>query len=110
MACIVRSFNDLNFLKIFCAVGALVGIPLIQPYLSVTYFDQMRYSELIAAMQTLYNELKTCNPAKFCKLSQPALKFVSQERFESAISWPQEIIDDVQSYVVAHEPRIFQVL
>lgn len=36
-ACIVRAFENLEFLNVFLAVAAVIGIQLIEPYLDLTY-------------------------------------------------------------------------
>ena len=53
LACIVRAFEDVEFLRIHCAVGALIGIHLLEPYLSLTTSANVAYFKLIPALKQL---------------------------------------------------------
>ena len=110
LACIVRSFASLDFLSIFCGVGAAIGVHLIQPYLNITYFHPMTYSELIPAMHLLYNDLLNCNPVNLLDLTQPAFNFVSHDRFQQSNTWPKEIVTDVQTFIQLHQSRVVPIL
>ena len=74
LACIVRFFGSIEQLTVFCSVGALIGIHLIEHYLSVTYYDQMKYFELILSMQFLYEQLIACDPHNMLNISSASLK------------------------------------
>ena len=110
LACIVRSFGSIEYLTVFCAVGALIGIHLIEPYLSVTYYDQMKYSELIPAMQLLYEQLIACDPHNMLNISSPSLKFISQERFSNCCRWPEEVLQKLMLFINANQTRIVEIL
>ena len=51
----------IDYLTVFCAVGALTRIDLNELYLSIKYFDQNGCFELISKMQLLYNRFITCD-------------------------------------------------
>ena len=111
LACIVRSFEDVDFLRIHCAVGALVGLHLVEPYLSLTTSTNVPYSKLTTAMQQLYTDLTTTKPDDLLDLSQPAFLFTSKERFEFCVkSWDESIIQSIQIFVKIHKERIVKVL
>ena len=47
----------------------------------------MNYSELISTLQTLYNDLQSCDAIYLVDLSSPALKFITTERFQQCNNW-----------------------
>ena len=44
LACIVRCFLDLEFLKVMLCIGALLGVHLVEPFLILTTSTAMTYS------------------------------------------------------------------
>ena len=110
LACIVRSFESAEYLSVFCAVGALVGIHLTQPYLSITYYDPLKYQQLIPAMQTLYSDLQNTTGESLFDITKPAFKFISNERFKESCKWPKEIMSAVSSFVLENRQRVKDVL
>ena len=110
LACIVRSFGSIEYLTVFCAVGALIGIHLIEPYLSVAYYDQMKDSELIPAMPLLYEQLIACDPHNMLNISSASLKFISQERFSNCCRWPEEVLQKLMLFINANQTRIVEIL
>ena len=60
LACIVRAFEDVDFLWVHLSVGALVGIHLVD------------YHQLTVSMRQLYKDLTTTNPEKMSDLTKPA--------------------------------------
>jgi len=95
LACIVRFFASLEFLSIFCGVGAAIGVHLIQPYLT---------------MRIIYNDLLNCNPVDLLDLEKPAFKFISNDTFHQSNSWPKEILNDVQEFLQLHQSRVVPIL
>lgn len=43
LACTVRAFQDVEFINVFLVCSALLGVHLIEPYLSLTYFNPVDY-------------------------------------------------------------------
>ena len=109
LACIVRSFGSIEYLTVFSAVGALIGIHLIEPYFSVTYYDQMKYFELIPAMQVLYEQLIVCDPHNVLIISSTSLEFISQERFSNCCRWPEEVLQKLTLFINAKQIRIVEI-
>ena len=111
LACIIRSFQDVQYLTVFCAVGAIIGVHLVQPFLSVTYYDILKYSELIPAMKTLYQDLTTCDPDKLTDLTQPAFSFITSKRFKDCNKcWSLSILSTIESAVTENKERVVGVL
>ena len=81
LACLVKSFANLDFLGVFCTVEAIIGIHVIQPYLKHISFDKINNSELIPTVQALYDDLQGCDAMDLVDLSRHALKFITAESF-----------------------------
>ena len=104
-------FEDVEFLKIHCAVGALIGIHLVEPYFSLTTSTNVPYSKLTPAMQQLYLDLTTTDPNQLLDISKPAFHFVSKERFKNCFgSWAPELLESVKTFVNIHSERVICVL
>lgn len=111
LACIVRAFEDVEFLKIHCAVAALFGIHLIEPYLSLTTSTNTTYSKLIPAMQQLYTDLITVNPDRLLDVSKPALAFISVQRFElTKQRWEKCVLDAIVEFTAIHKERMIKLI
>ena len=79
LTCIV----DLDLFKpMFCA-GALIGLHLVQPFLSLTTSAETNYSKLVPAFRQLYEDLQSIDPVLLLDVNKPAFDFVSEERFTS---------------------------
>ena len=94
LACIVRCFLDLDFLKIF--LGSLIGLHLVEPFLSLTMAADTTYTKIIPAFQQLYQELLDTYVHTLLNVDEPAFTFVSTERFKQA-RYDQEICDAIVS-------------
>ena len=81
LACIVRSFESVEYLRILAAVGVILGTHLVEPYLSLTSSTTTTWDKLRSAFPILYQDLTTVKPALLLDLTKPAFKFVSEERF-----------------------------
>lgn len=63
-------------------VGALIGLHLVEPFLSLTTSSNTSYSTLIPAFKQLYEDLTDTDALQLLDLDKPAFKFISKERFE----------------------------
>ena len=104
LTCIVRSFKHQEFLSVFCAVGVVIGIQIVQPYLSFTYFNPVTYGELIPTMQMLYDDLRTNDVTKLLDLLKPAFNCVSNETFQQRNRTSTRYIK--QEIILIHKTRI----
>ena len=109
LACIVRAFEEVEFLKVHLAVGALLGVHLIEPFLSLTTSSKIDYGQLTTSMKELYHDLTTSKPERLLDISKPAFEFVTQERFESC-KYGSEIVSALKLVVDAHSDRIVRLL
>ena len=85
LACIVRSFEGIDYLRILAAVGVIIGTHLIEPYLSLTSSSTTSWEQLMTVFPTLYTDLTSVKPALLLDLTKPALSFVSEERFSHCL-------------------------
>ena len=103
LACICRSFECLDYLRVLAAVLVIVGVHLVEPYLDLTSSSATTWQTLVDAFPSLYNNLCTTKPELMLDLTSPAFSFVSKERFEhclypSALLQPTiEVIEQYRS-------------
>ena len=109
LACIVRAFEEVEFLKIHLAVGTLIGVHLIEPFLSLTTSSNIDYMKLTIAMKQLYCNLTSTKPEELLDVSKPAFNFVSHKRFDSTL-YNQDIITSLKKIIEQNSVRIVKVL
>ena len=109
LACIVRCFLELDFLKIMYCVGALIGLHLVEPFLSLTTSTDTRYSKLIPAFKGLYHDLKETEPCRLLNVEQPAFNFVSIARFKQS-KYDDDICKAIFQVCEEHKAEITKIL
>lgn len=85
LACLVRSFEPLDYLRVLAAVIVIVGVHLVEPFLSLTTSSFTTWEKLKDAFPKLYTDFTTTDPKALLDLTKPAFTFVSKERFESTL-------------------------
>ena len=83
LACIVRSYAAIDYLRILAAVGVIIGIHLIEPFQSLTSSSKTNYSKLMTSFPQLYFDLTTTSVENLLDFTKPAFNFISNERFKS---------------------------
>ena len=63
-ACILRSFESLEYLRVLAAVIVIIGVHLVEPYLSLTTSANTTWDTIFKAFPTLYNNLTTIKIVK----------------------------------------------
>ncbi|KAK6171675.1 hypothetical protein SNE40_018117 [Patella caerulea] len=109
LACIVRCFQDLDFLKVLYASGALIGLHLVEPFLSLTTSATTTYKVLIPAFKQLFRDLCETDPVKFLDVSTPALSFVSKERFQTT-RYDDEVCNAIETVTSQHRDEVIKVI
>jgi hypothetical protein len=109
LACILRCFEDMDFLRVFCAVGAILGIHLIEPYVQMTSSKVTTYENLVRASSQLFQDLTNNDPITLLQFKTPAFSFVSQERFEST-KYDPEILAVVSDVAEEFRPQVRCIL
>ena len=57
LACICRRFEDLEFVRVMAAIGVIVGMHLVEPFISLTTSTKTTRSKLEVAFKKLYTDL-----------------------------------------------------
>ena len=109
LACIVRCFMDLYFLKVLYCAGAIIGLHLVEPFLSLTTSSKTTYAKLIPAFNTLYEDLIKTEASKLLNIDCPAFQFVSQDRFDES-KYDSDICDALKNNINGIEEEIKSVL
>ena len=109
LACIVRCFLDLDFLKVMYCAGALIGLHLVEPFLSLTMAADTTYTKINPAFQQLYQELLDTDACTLLNVDEPAFKVVSTERFKQA-RYDQEICDAIVKVAASFRPQVIKLL
>jgi hypothetical protein len=107
LACIVRCFLDMDFLKVMYCAGALTGLHLVEPYLSLTISKETTYSKLIPAFQQLYLELRDTDACTLLNVNEPAFSLVSSDRFRQT-KYDDDIC--ISRVVTAFQPEVLKLL
>ena len=110
LACIMRAFEDVEFLNVFLVVAALLGIHLIEPYLALTYYQPVTYEELIPMSRELYNDLLTTDPSELIGLDKFAFKFAENRlKLEEVIKWDAVIITSLKEAISHYETKVLVI-
>ena len=104
LACIVRCFLDLEFLKVMLCIGALLG----EPFFILTS-TAMTYSKLIPAFQQLYHDLLETEPCKLLNLNKAAFTFVSDSQFTHS-RYALEICRSIEAICEEYKPQVLKIL
>jgi hypothetical protein len=110
LACIVRAFEECEFLTVLLTATAILGIHLVEPYLSITYFETPDYENLITIMCQLYEDLKTTDVKDLLNISRPAFKFVDSERFKRCINWDKQVLKSIEAAIEQQSTKVTSVL
>lgn len=92
LACIIRSFQDIQYLRVLSTVGVILGVHLIEPYLSLTSSSVTTWEKLVVAFPQLYTDLTTVKPELLLDLTRPAFSFISAERFKACL-YPAKLLE-----------------
>ena len=91
LACIVRAFEDIEFI-VFLVVSALLGIHLIEPYLSLTYYYPLKYEDLVKMSRELYDDLQGTDPTQLLSVDQFAFSFAhTRLELTDVIKWDSAV-------------------
>ena len=91
LACLVRSFNTLDYVRVLAAVVVALGSHLILPYISLTSSSSTTQIKLMEAFPALHLDLTTTAPEKLLNLDCPAFTFISAERFKAS-NFPEHLL------------------
>ena len=109
LACVVRSFEPLEYVRILAAVAVLVGIHLPEPFRCLTSSSTTHNDKLMVAFPALYDDLTTTPMDRLLDLTKPAFSFVSQKRWEQCL-YSKELLAPVTKIVEANKCEVVKVL
>ena len=109
LACVVRSFQSLDYVRVLAAVAVLLGQHLVEPFISLTSSSKTRYEKLVVAFPQLYTDLTCTAPEKLLDLSKPAFSFISEERWKHC-SYKQELLIPVKVVVEENRQEVMKVM
>ena len=105
LACIVRCFARIEFLRVFALVGAVLGIHLIEPYVRLTSSAQTTMKDLQVAFPALHESLLSTNPREFFQFDHPALPFVSKDIFDKG-KYSSEILQSMNDASKGYQQQV----
>ena len=91
LACLVRSFQTLDYIRVLAGVVVAMASHLILPYISLTSSSTTSQAKLLEAFPSLYLDLTTVDVEKLLDLDRPALNFISSERFKAS-NFPEHLL------------------
>ena len=109
LACIVRSFEGLEYLRVLAAVIVIIGVQLVEPYLSLTTSSTTTWEKLVLAFPTLYTDLTSTKPELLLDLTAPAFSFISKERFKHCL-YPSVLLQPTVEIIEAYRSDICMTL
>lgn len=109
LACLVRSFQTLEYIRVLAAVVVSLGSHLILPFISLTSSAKTTQQKLLTAFPQLYTDLITTNPEKLLDLDKPAFEFISEERFKHS-NYPEELLAPVRLVIEENKEQVVKVL
>ena len=109
LACLLRSFESLDYLRVLAAVVVVIGVHLVEPYLSLTTSSSTTWEKLVSAFPTLYNDLLFTKPEALLDLSAPAFNFVSVERFQECL-FPPELLLPTKQVIIQYKEDVCKVI
>ena len=109
LACIVRSFSTLDYVRVLAAVGVIVGIHIVEPFLSLTTSTKADYSKLQESFPKVITDLCTVKPELLLDLTSPALSFVSKERFQACL-YTDELLEPTKAVIENNRTEVVKVL
>ena len=109
LACVLRAFQDVDYLVTFLLASAILGVHLIESFLVLTYSGDVAYRELIPAMQKLYENLtRTTDMGKLRDLSKPAFDFVNESQFKLRL-WHKKLLDGLSLAMEQNKPQLVKI-
>ena len=107
----MRAFEDVEFLNIFLIVSALIGIHLIEPFLTLTHYKAVTYEEPIPISKELYNDFQTTDASDLLSVDQFGFSFASSRlKMEEVIKWDPVILNSLKEATMHYENKILDAL
>ena len=108
LACLVRSFQTLEYVRVLAAVAVALGSHLILPFISLTSSTTTTQQKLMVAFPALYKDLTTTDPECLLNLDQPAFSFISPDRFQEC-NFPEQLLQPARQILSENRVPAVQV-
>ena len=109
LACLVRSFQTLDYVRVLAGVVVALASHLILPFISLTSSSTTSQAKLMEAFPILYMDLTTVKVEKLLDLDKPAFNFVSTERFNQS-NFPEILLSPARLVLAENSELACQVL
>ena len=109
LACLVRSFQTLDYVRVLAGVVVALASHLILPFISLTSSSTTSQAKLMEALPILYTDLTTVKVEKLLDLDKPAFNFVSTERFNQS-NFPEILLSPARLVLAENSELACQVL
>ena len=109
LACLVRSFQTLEYVRVLAGVVVALASHLILPFISLTSSSATTQSKLIEAFPKLYTDLTTTEVERLLDLDSPAFHFISSERFQQS-NFPEHLLVPARLVLTENRQLAIQVL
>ena len=109
LACICRSFEGLEYLRVLAAVLVIVGVHLVEPYLHLTSSSATTWQTLVEAFPSLFNDLSSTKPELMLDLTTPAFSFVSKDRFQHCL-YPSDLLQPTIEVIEQYRSEVCHCL
>ena len=104
-----EEFEDLEYLWVLASVAVIIGVHLIEPFVSLVTSSNCTWETLQTAFPTLYEDLTTTKPELLLDFSQPAFKFVSSQRFKHCL-YSSELLKPALDVTEQYRPEVVSTL
>ena len=109
LACLVRSFQTLDYIRVLAAVVVALSTHLILPFISLTSSSTTTQLQLMEAFPQLYQNLCSSDPEKLLDLDTPAFGFISPTRFKQS-NFPEQLLAPAKQILAENGQQAAQVI
>ena len=109
LACLVRSFQTLDYVRVLAAVVVALSTHLILPFISLTSSSTTTQPHLMEAFPQLYQDLCSSDPEKLLDIDTPAFGFISPSRFKQS-NFPEQLLAPARQILAENGQQAAQVI
>ena len=109
LACLVRSFQNLDYIRVLAAAVVALATHLILPFINLTSSATTTQEKLLVAFPQLYTDLTTTNPENLLDLDRPAFSFISEERFKNS-NFPEDLLEPARKVILENKEQVVKVV
>ena len=87
------------------AVGALLGLHLVEPFLLLTTSTDTAHAKLVPAFRQLHHDLKHKDPGRVLSTSISAFQFISQERCDQC-RYAEDVCESIATVAKEYKTQV----